>query len=593
MGYNFCKINHKNEMHKVLNTEILLDEIKKYICEIYLDNSIKGIGFFCYIPFPDKSHLLPSLITNNHLINKNNKRVILNTLYNNKSKKITIEINNDRKIYMSEKYDTTFIEIKPIKDKIEYFLELDDNINKQNFNEIYSDKSIYMIDYIKFYNSKNISLSVGTLKKISEKNKFDIYHLCSTKESFSGSPILFLSNNKVIGIQKEVTSNYYDFNKGTFLKYPIKEFINDGKKINEILITLKIEEIDINKNIYFLNNVDSKYNKNKKNVLNELNNKNVELFINNKKNKFQKYFNPKKTGIYKVILKFNICIKNCSKMFYNCGNIINIDLSFFDSSQVTNTKYMFSHCNNLLYINFTNFDTSKVTNMSYMFSHCSNLINFDLSSFNTENVYNISYMFYNCCNISYINLSNFNTKKIIDMSYLFYNCKKLTDINIENFDTKNVVDMSDMFSRCKKLINFNVNHFNTENVSNMSHMFSHCHNLRSINLSNFDTENVIDISSMFAFCYNLIEIDLSNFDTKNIKYMNDIFLNCYNLTNVTFPLYNINNIRKMSYMFYNCWSLTNINEDFFNNKNIKNNNNRFSGCNNLYNIDYTIIKKAS
>ena len=333
MGINFCQINHKNEIHKLHSADILLTDIKKYLCEIYVNNSIKGIGFFCYIPFPDQSHLLPSLITNNHLINKKNKKVILNILINNKSKKITIEINNERKIYMSEKYDTTIIEIKPMKDKIEYFLELDDDINKQNCNEIYSDKSIYMIDYIKLINSKNISISFGTLKKISENNKFDIYHLCSSKESFSGSPILFLSNNKVIGIQKEFSSNFYDFNKGTFLKYPIKEFINDGKIINEIMINLKVEETDINKNIYFLNNIDySKYNKKQKKESIELNNKNVELFINNKKYKFQNFIRTKKNGIYKIILKFNTRLKNCYKMFYNCKNIISIDLSSFDSS---------------------------------------------------------------------------------------------------------------------------------------------------------------------------------------------------------------------------------------------------------------------
>ena len=77
--------------------------------------------------------------------------------------------------------------------------------------------------------------------------KFDIYHLCSSKESLSGSPILFLSNNRVIGIQKELSSNYYDFNKGTFLKYPIKEFINSGKKINEIINNNKNPKEIINK----------------------------------------------------------------------------------------------------------------------------------------------------------------------------------------------------------------------------------------------------------------------------------------------------------------------------------------------------------
>ena len=585
MGINFNKNEQNNDINKFQGMDKIGDEIKKYICEIYADKNYKGIGFFCRIPYPDKNNLLPTLITNNHSINENNQNIEIKLLYNDKETKI-IELNNKRKKYSSKKYDTTIIEIKPKIDKINYFLELDENINEQNLNEIYSEKSIYIIDYSRYLNNPKISISFGILKKISEKNKYDIYYLCSSKNSFSSSPIIFLSNNKVIGIQKELSSNYYDFNKGTFLKYPIKEFINKGKKLNEILISLKIEDSDVNKKIYFLNNIDNKFNQKSKKDLFELTNKNTELFINNKKSKFQKYFIPKKEGIYQIKMKLNIRIQNCYKMFYNCNNLISIDLSFFDSSNITNTNYMFSRCNNLLYINLSNFDGSKIKDMSYMFSHCSNLINIDLSSFNTKSLYNMSYMFYNCCNLSDINFSDFNTINVTDMSFLFYNCKNLRNINLDSFNTKNVVDMSNMFCKCKKLTNINLSNFNTENVSNMSYMFSHCHELTRIDLSMLDTENVIDISSLFSFCNNLISVNISMLDFKNIRYMNDMFLNCHNLNDVNFPLFNINNIRNMSYMFYNCWNLAYINPDFFANKNISNFDNIFHGCVNLFNIQY-------
>ena len=65
-------------------------------------------------------------------------------LYNKKEIKI-IELNNNRKIYSSEKFDITIIEIKPNKDKINYLLEIDENINELNSNEIYSEKSIYLL----------------------------------------------------------------------------------------------------------------------------------------------------------------------------------------------------------------------------------------------------------------------------------------------------------------------------------------------------------------------------------------------------------------------------------------------------------------
>ena len=39
--------------------------------------------------------------------------------------------------------------------------------------------------------------------------------------------------------------------------------------------------------------------------LKELNELNTELYINNKKYKYKKYFIPEKEGIYSILLKFN------------------------------------------------------------------------------------------------------------------------------------------------------------------------------------------------------------------------------------------------------------------------------------------------
>ena len=81
--------------------------------------------------------------------------------------------------------------------------------------------------------------------------------------------------------------------------------------------------------------------------LKELNESNVELFINDKKYKYQKYFIPDKDGEYNILLKFNILIEDCSFMFYKCSNLINIDLSSFNTQNVTNMSMIFEECNNL------------------------------------------------------------------------------------------------------------------------------------------------------------------------------------------------------------------------------------------------------
>ena len=138
---------------------------------------------------------------------------------------------------------------------------------------------------------------------------------------------------------------------------------SENNKWNEIDILLTINKNDINKEIYFLN----EYNNNIK----ELNDKNAELYINNIKKEYKKYFIPEKEGKYNIKLKFNINLTNCSYMFSNCENITKINFISFNTKYVNSMKYMFHKCKNLEYINnLLLFDFRNVTDMSNMFSYC-------------------------------------------------------------------------------------------------------------------------------------------------------------------------------------------------------------------------------
>ena len=158
----------------------------------------------------------------------------------------------------------------------------------------------------------------------------------------------------------------------------MKSLFNDKK--NEIKLIVDVKKNEINKEIYFLNNIDYKFNIqiNRKNnchdFLNELNEKDVDIYINNKKYKNQKYFKPEKEGLYEILLSFNVLIKDCSFMFYSCPNIIKIDLSSFDTKNVTNMGYIFADCCNIMKLDLSSFDTKNVNNMEFMFAYCFNLV---------------------------------------------------------------------------------------------------------------------------------------------------------------------------------------------------------------------------
>jgi len=206
--------------------EKIIEQMKKNICKIILDQ-VQGTGFFCKIPFPDHSNMLPILITAYHIIN--------DEFLNKEDAKIVLEIKSDPNIkelnlkdrikFTNEKYDTTIIELKA-EDNISDFLELDDIIvddiiSGNNQNKIFVGENIYILEYVK----GELNYSTGILSNINENNKFLLRHTCTTGNGSAGSPILSVKSNRVIGIHhSKVTNKSYGL--GTFLNYHLKEFIS-------------------------------------------------------------------------------------------------------------------------------------------------------------------------------------------------------------------------------------------------------------------------------------------------------------------------------------------------------------------------------
>ena len=130
-------------------------------------------------------------------------------------------------------------------------------------------------------------------------------------------------------------------------------------------------------------------------------------------------------------------------MFANCTNLTSLDVSNFNTSNVTSMGSMFYGCNNLTSLDVSNFNTSKVANMSVMFSECRNLTSLDVSNFNTNNVNNMSYMFYGCNNLTSLNVSNFDTSKVTNTTNMFTNTPLLTDINVLYMDKSSLQKLVD------------------------------------------------------------------------------------------------------------------------------------------------------
>ena len=191
-------------------------------------------------------------------------------------------------------------------------------------------------------------------------------------------------------------------------------------------------------------------------------------------------------------------VTDMSIMFANMFSLTSLNLSNFDTSKVTDMSVMFNNMHSLTSLNLSNFDTSKVTDMNYMFAGVSKLTSLNLSNFDTYNVTNMRAMFYNMSKLTSLDLSNFNTSKVTNMSYMFYNMSSLTSLNLSNFDTSKVTDMNYMFACVSKLTSLNLSNFDTSNVTNMNGMFTYMDSLTSLDLSNFNTSKVTNMSYMFS-----------------------------------------------------------------------------------------------
>ena len=96
-----------------------------------------------------------------------------------------------------------------------------------------------------------------------------------------------------------------------------------------------------------------------------------------------------------------------ASLFHNCQALAKLDISSFDTSQVTDMGAMFTYCSKLTQLDFTLFDTRNVTDTRWMFEHCEKLTTIFISDkWSMDRVTNAMDMFKECCS-----LPGFNPEK--------------------------------------------------------------------------------------------------------------------------------------------------------------------------------------
>jgi surface protein len=268
---------------------------------------------------------------------------------------------------------------------------------------------------------------------------------------------------------------------------------------------------------------------------------------------------------------------------------------------------MFLWCNNLTTIDLSHFNTDNVTDMSFMFSGCSKLEILDLGSFSNAKLNNIDDMFDGCCNLKTIFVSD-KWSKTIDGRSAFADCSKLiggmgTDgstgpggaridegVNKPGFFTKAgtkpyVVKDFAVYKDGTLTFYYDVDKPKDAEVFRLGRFWSINDSVKKVvfdpsfkkyapesshnwfggmtNLTEIvgmkeylNTSNVKDMSYMFSRCASLETLDLSMFDTHNVTNMEYMVRGCSKLKTIYVGYkWTVINVHRSYEMFDDCDNL--------------------------------------
>lgn len=306
------------------------------------------------------------------------------------------------------------------------------------------------------------------------------------------------------------------------------------------------------------------------------------------------------TNIQSIVIEDGVKFgASCQSMFYGIGKIP-IVIGKVDTSDVVDMSYMFargytdtSSSSSGFDLDLSSFDTSNVTNMESMF-YAATFSKLNIQSFNTSKVTNMLNMFkFTICDeldLSLLDLSNVSStlspfmgrgigggiKKIIIgpsnldniASFAIFSSSivragsggsgsEIQSLMINSRFPDHVVDIDKLFNLGHdsvtdygiSVVNIEIGDmFDTSKLTSLAGLFRGCTDLKSINWINARTSNVTDISKMYSNT-GLTDVDLSFMDTSSVRNMTYLFSKCSLLRNIDLSNNVIMDGVDCSYMF--------------------------------------------
>lgn len=253
----------------------------------------------------------------------------------------------------------------------------------------------------------------------------------------------------------------------------------------------------------------------------------------------------------------------------------------------------FFECNNLLSVNLSRLDTSKTTSLGYAFSRCKSLTDLDLSALDTSSVRSFADVFQGCSSLRSVNLAGWDTSSGKDFRQMFYRCASLEEIDISSFKTSASTSFEQMFYGCSSLRSLDLSHFDTGSATTFASMFNNCASLATLDVSMFDATSATDLSQVFYGCKSLTELDLSRASTAKVQTFHGMFSGCSGLKRIDLSLLDTSSAVDLSYLFASCSKLEAVNVAGINTSSVTDFNHMFSECSSLASLDLSSFDTAA
>jgi surface protein len=156
-------------------------------------------------------------------------------------------------------------------------------------------------------------------------------------------------------------------------------------------------------------------------------------------------------------------------------------------------------------------------NSSFLFNNLTNMININLTNFDTTFASTLNGIFMSCSSIKNIDVSNWNTSNVKDMKNVFRGCNSLLSIDVSNWDVRKVSDMFCLFYVCSELKELDLSNWKVDNVTSMAYIFSDCYKLKTLNISNWDINKLTSTEGMLYANSVLNKVIINNSDYTSVN----------------------------------------------------------------------------